>query len=88
MLFITCFKIVPGKAKEAAEMTDRFLASPPEGVKIHATHYTLGWYDAILIFEAPREHEILKILFRAGIVASQETFVAMPRTEIRGDLKL
>ncbi|MBI3291421.1 MAG: hypothetical protein HYZ73_01210 [Elusimicrobia bacterium] len=86
MVFITCFKIAVGKAQEAYQWADRWLAQPPAGIKVLGTYLTLGRYDAVWLLEAASEREVVKALQSSREVAVSETMVAVPRAEIRKTL--
>lgn len=88
MIYITGFKIAPGKANEALQAADKLLASPPPGVKFLHQYYTFGRYDAIWIWECASEKDAMKALFPLKAVADSETFVAIPRAEMRKQLKI
>lgn len=82
MIFITCFR-VRRTLKDAVQLGDKVLSSPPKGFKLLAAYHTLGRYDSVWIYELPDEKEALKMLAPIGTVAESETMTAVPREEPR-----
>ena len=82
MIFISLFKV---KAKPTRENTGDFTkmldTMEKSGIKIHSMHWTLGFYDGVMIFEAPSEREAMKFAIKMSDDAQIETMVAIPRME-------
>ena len=84
MHFITLAKFRNKPTKENIEENKKKMEiEAKEGVKYLGIYYTLGRYDAIMIFEAPNEKVAMKTAIRRGDVLAQETLVAIPAEEAR-----
>jgi len=82
MIFITLAKFKKKPTKEFLDESNRIVARGVEdGMKPLGMYWTLGRYDAVLVFEAPNEKIAEKILLRYGDWVSTETLVAVPREE-------
>lgn len=53
------------------------------GVKIDAIYWTLGRYDAVVIFDAPDEKTAMRMGLERAENLSAETMVAIPAEEAR-----
>ena len=68
-------------AKEVAEYGSKVLKNVPKYIKIKASYWTMGRYDAVWIVEAPNEEKLFEWLIKAGRIdiAKTETMVALTR---------
>ena len=80
MNFITLIKFKK-KVSEVVEVGKFVMKNLPPGVKMIATYWTLGKYDAVWIYEAPSEKDAMKLGISVGDVAETQTLVAVPRDE-------
>ncbi len=80
MFFIALIKFKK-KARDVVEIGKKVMQNLPEGVKILSTYWTLGEYDAVLIYEAPNEKVAIKLGIEAGEAMQTQTLVAIPREE-------
>ena len=82
MIFISLAKV---KKKPTKEATDRFTKTIGElkkkGINILGFYWTLGRYDAVVIFDAPTEKDAMKLAIDVKEDVSTETMVAIPREE-------
>ena len=84
MFFVELVKFKKKPTKELiAENLKMQEKEEKEGVKVHATYWTLGRYDAVVITEAPNEKAIMKTAIRREDNMSIETLVAVPAVEAR-----
>ena len=81
MFFITLARIRGKPSKEFLDLADKAMESSPPGVKIHNVFWTLGRYDLLIVYEAPNEHEALKMGTPFSEHMASETLVAIPREE-------
>ncbi len=80
MIFIALIKFRK-KAKDVAEFGKQLMQNLPEGVKMISSHWTLGRYDAVWVYEAPNEMTAVKLGIKAGDLMQTETLVAISRDE-------
>jgi uncharacterized protein with GYD domain len=68
-------------AKEVAEYGSKVLKNIPKYIKIKASYWTMGRYDAVWIVEAPSEEKLFEWFLKAGRIdiAKTETMVAFTR---------
>ena len=68
-------------AKEVAEYGSKVLKNTPKNIRIKASYWTMGRYDAVWIVEAPNEEKLFEWFLKAGRidVAKTETMVALTR---------
>ncbi len=82
LIFISLAKFGKKPDKEEVDdMTKIIGAWKAKGVKVLNWYWTLGRYDAILLFEAPSEKEAMKLSLEVSEWASLETLIAIPRAE-------
>lgn len=82
MIFISLGRARKKLSKESvAESSKIFERAQKEGIKILAMYWTLGRFDAVLIFEAPDEKAAMKLGLRGGDIVSTETLVAVTNEE-------
>lgn len=72
-----------GKAtKEGIDQNTKFIEGlKKKGIKILSHYWTLGRYDAVIIFEAPTEKDTMKQAIEFSETLIAETMVAIPREE-------
>lgn len=80
MIFVTLIKFTK-KASEVAEYGKNVMKNLPPSTKIIGTYWTLGRFDAIWIYEAKNEKEVMKMWVNARDVAKTETLVAISRED-------
>lgn len=80
MIFIALVKFRKN-AKEAFELGKRILENLPPRIKIISMYWTLGEYDAVWIYEASSEKDVIKLGIDAVHVTQTQTLVALPRNE-------
>ena len=68
-------------AKEVAEYGNKVMKTVPKNIKIKASYWTMGRYDAVWIVEAPNEEKLFEWFLKAGRIdiAKTETLVALTR---------
>ena len=68
-------------AKEVAEYGNKVLKNIPKYIKIKASYWTMGRYDAVWIVEAQNEEKLFEWFIKAGRIdiAKTETMVALTR---------
>lgn len=68
-------------AKEVAKYGSTVLKNVPKYIKIKASYWTMGRYDAVWIVEAPNEEKLFEWFLKAGRIdiAKTETMVALTR---------
>lgn len=85
MIFISLVKFRKKTTKESIATTDRvFSALQKQGVKIVASYWTLGNYDAVHIFDVPDEgavKRIMKAVMDVSDYVAPETLVALKRED-------
>lgn len=71
-----------GKGSEAVEYLKKIKA--PRGITMHATYFTLGRYDGVIIFEAPDVKAAMKFVMQTGFATDYtvETLTAIPVKEL------
>jgi uncharacterized protein with GYD domain len=68
--------------KKDAGDTDKLIADwKAKGVNMLNWYWTLGRYDAVVVFEAASEKEAMKMSIGISEWVSTETLVAIPREE-------
>ncbi|MFQ6025339.1 MAG: GYD domain-containing protein [Nitrosopumilaceae archaeon] len=80
MIFIALVKFRK-KAEDAFEAGKKILENLPPGIKIINTYWTLGEYDAVWIYEAPNEKDVIRLGINSVDVTQTQTLVAVPRDE-------
>jgi len=80
MHFITLIKFRK-KASDVVEVAKGVMENLPKDLKITGAYWTLGRFDAVLIYEAPSEKEAMKLGIDMGNVMQTQTMVAIPREE-------
>ena len=85
MIFITLAKFRKKMTKESAAATDKlFSALQQQGVKVVGAYWTLGRYDAVIIFDGPDSGAIERAMKSAMATAeytATETLVALKRED-------
>ena len=66
-----------------AENLKQIEAEEREGIRYLSIHWTLGRYDAVVLFEAPDEKAAMRVAISRGDWADMETLVAVPAVEAR-----
>ncbi len=68
-------------AKEVADYGSKVLKTIPKNIRIKASYWTMGRYDAVWIVEAPNEEKLFEWFLKVGRmdIARTETMVAMTR---------
>jgi uncharacterized protein with GYD domain len=68
-------------AKEVAEYGNKVLKNAPKYIKVKASYWTMGRYDAVWIIEAPNEEKLFEWFLKAGRIdiAKTETMIALTR---------
>ena len=68
-------------AKEVAEYGNKVLKNIPKHIKIKASYWTMGRYDAVWIVEVPDEEKLFEWFLKSGRIdiAKTETMVALTR---------
>ena len=87
MWFVTLARMKEKISKETEATANKFLASPPPGVKIHNVFYTLGRFDLVIVYEAPNIMDAMACGLFFGDKAFTETLVAVPRDEAKELIK-
>lgn len=82
MLFVGLVKY---KLKPTKTVVEEIMKMDEEDAKgkitFHGIYWTLGKYDAVVIFEAPNEKEAMRVAIRRGNHLDIETLVAVPLAE-------
>ena len=83
MIFISLSKT---KIKPTKELVKQVTPEEMEkfkqiGIKILGWYWTLGRYDAVMVFEAASVEDAMKMSFSVAEFVSTETLVAIPREE-------
>jgi uncharacterized protein with GYD domain len=82
MIFISLGRFRKKPTKETIANTNKTLKEFKEhGNKVLGFYYTLGRYDAVLIFEAPNEKVAMELQAEVADAVANETMVAVPREE-------
>ncbi len=68
-------------AKEVAEYGNKVMKTVPKNIKIKASYWTMGRYDAVWIVEALNEEKLFEWFLKAGRIdiAKTETMIALTR---------
>ena len=71
-------------AKVVAAYGSKVLKNVPKYIKIKASYWTMGRYDAVWIVEAPNEEKLFEWFLKAGRIdiAKTETMVALTREKV------
>jgi len=64
-----------------AKVNKLMQAAAKDGVKVLASYWTLGRYDAVYVYEAPDEKAMMKAQLRTRDLLVTETLSAVPRDE-------
>lgn len=82
MFFISLVKLKGKPTKETTARGDKIAKQlAKEGIRSISRYWTLGRYDAVLIFEAPDEKAAMKVALAIAETSKTETLVAIPREE-------
>jgi uncharacterized protein with GYD domain len=85
MIFITLVKFRKKMTKEFAATTDKlFAALAREGTQVVGAYWTLGRYDAVILFEGPDKGAVeraMRTAMGASEYAATETLVALKRED-------
>lgn len=82
MIFISLIKDKKKPTKEATDQGTKMIDElKKKGIKILGFYWTLGRYDAVVIFEAPTEKDAMKLAIDIKEDVNTETMVAIPRKE-------
>jgi uncharacterized protein with GYD domain len=74
------FRKTPDK-KEIGDTAKMIADWKNKGIKILNWYWTLGRYDAVVVFEAESEKEAMKMSIEISEWVASETLVAIPREE-------
>ncbi len=66
-----------------AENLKQIEAEEREGIRYLSICWTLGRYDAVVLFEAPDERAAMRVAISRGDWAEMETLVAVPAVDAR-----
>lgn len=68
-------------AKEVADYGSKVLKTTPKNIRIKASYWTMGRYDAVWIVDAQNEEKLFEWFLKVGRtdIARTETMVAMTR---------
>ena len=82
LIFVSLGKMrkKPDKAT-AGNATEKVAEFKKKGINILNWYWTLGRYDAVVVFEAANEKEALKFSLGVAEFVATETLVAIPRQE-------
>jgi uncharacterized protein with GYD domain len=84
LIFVGLAKFRKTPEKKDAGDTDKMIAEYKEkGINMLNWYWTLGRYDAVVVFEAESEKEAMKMAIEISEWVSTETLVAIPREEAR-----
>jgi uncharacterized protein with GYD domain len=84
MLFVSLVKFKKKPTRESISENLKLMEKEEkEGLKNLGIYWTLGRYDAVVIWEAPNEKAIMKSSIRRGDLMSIETLTAVPAVEAR-----
>jgi len=85
MIFVTLVKFRKKMTKEFAAATDKVFANlAKQGTKVVGAYWTLGRYDAVIIFDGPDAGAIERAMRSAMAVsdyAATETLVGLKRED-------
>jgi uncharacterized protein with GYD domain len=81
MVFISLLS-PKGKGSEAVNYLKELKA--PEGITVHATYFTFGRYDGVILFEAPDVKTAMNFVMETGFATDYtvETLTAVPAEEL------
>ena len=82
MIFISLIKDKKKPTKETTDQGTKMIDElKKKGIKILDFYWTLGRYDAVVVFEAPTEKDAMKLAIDVKEDVESETMVAIPRQE-------
>lgn len=82
LIFVGLAKFRKTPEKKDAGNTDKMIADwKAKGVNMLHWYWTLGRYDAVVVFETASEKEAMKMALEISDWVSTETLVAIPREE-------
>lgn len=85
MIFITLIKFRRKMTKEFAATTDKLVvALAKEDTKVIGAYWTLGRYDAVMLFDGPDKGAVeraMRTAMTASEYAATETLVALKRED-------
>jgi uncharacterized protein with GYD domain len=82
LIFVSLAKFRKTPKKEDAGDTDKMIADwKAKGINMLNWYWTLGRYDAVVVFEADSEKEAMKMAIGISDWVTSETLVAIPREE-------
>ena len=82
MIFISLIKTKEKPTKETIDQANKMIDDlKNRNVKLLSHYWTLGRYDAVIIFEAPTEKDAMKLAIEVSEGSTIETMVAIPREE-------
>ena len=82
MIFISLAKFRKKPDKKEIGDTEKIVADwKKKGVNMLSWYWTLGRYDAVVVFEAESEKEAMKMSIEISEWVTTETLVAIPREE-------
>ena len=82
MIFISLAKFRKTPDKKVIGDTAKIVAEWKEkGINMLSWYWTLGRYDAVVVFEASSEKEAMKMSIEISEWVTTETLVAVPREE-------
>jgi uncharacterized protein with GYD domain len=82
LIFVGLAKFRKTPEKKDAGDTDKMIADwKAKDVNMLSWYWTLGRYDAVVVFEATSEKEAMKMSLEISEWVSTETLVAIPREE-------
>jgi uncharacterized protein with GYD domain len=85
LIFVGLAKFRKPPEKEDAGDTAKMIADWKEkGINMLHWYWTLGRYDAVVVFEAKSEKEAMKMSIEISKWVTTETLVAIPREEAAG----
>ena len=81
MLFVSLLS-PKGKGREAVDYLKKLKA--PQGIRVRDVYFTLGRYDAVIVFEAPDVKAALNLAMETGFTTDYtvETLTAIPAKEL------
>jgi len=82
LIFISLIKDKKKPTKETTDQGTKMIDElKKKGIKILDFYWTLGRYDAVVVFEAPTEKDAMKLAIDVKEDVESETMVAIPRQE-------
>jgi uncharacterized protein with GYD domain len=83
LIFVSLAKFRKTPEKKDAGDTAKLIAKwEDKGINILNWYWTLGRYDAVVVFKAASEKEAMKMSVEISDWVSPETLVAIPREEV------